>query len=112
MNSIQLFKSVTLGGDPLKNYFPTTYLKGQPYLFNINKVTFNEMLYLAMLDKKGMVKTSLPFRKEFLEFLYANNTHFVAIKKLNEQVFVLYLKSFINENQKASLSAFDYVRLN
>tara|TARA_B100000953_G_C18024686_1_gene421475 strand:+ start:1764 stop:2102 length:339 start_codon:yes stop_codon:yes gene_type:complete len=112
MTSIELFKNVTLGGEALKNYFPTAYLKGKPYLFNIEQVTFNELLYLAMLDKKGMVTTSIAFRKEFLQFLFKNNIHFVALKKLNEQTFVIYLKSFIKVNQELSLSKFDYNMLN
>lgn len=79
-----------LKGKSLKNYTPVNYLKNLKDLFNIEFITYSEMLYLVFLDVNGSVKSSVKFRPEFLNFLFNANYKYIAskIKGRNEYIIV------------------------
>lgn len=108
-----------LNGKSLKEYKPKKYLKKKKHLFDIENVTFVEMLFLVLLDKNGKVSTSIKFRPKFLAFLKKNNYSFFAWKQDEEynlidrslkqkesesilSLFGMYKKSFVL-NSKSSL---------
>lgn len=107
-------KTITINGICLKDYYPVNYLKGKPHLFNVEKVTFVEMLYLAMLDKNGRVISQIPFSRGFLKLLFKCHAHFVAFRKQKETEteYVLVLKSFIEEQPALKISELDPVQYN
>ena len=83
-----LIKSL-LKGASLRSYTPVNYLKNLASLFDINFVTYTEMLYLVFLDVNGSVKSSIKFRPEFLKFLFESKYRYIASKIKNKNQYII-----------------------